>query len=103
MRRRLSLGAAAALAASLVLAACASAPAPAAAAPSEQAAPATPAAPTDSRDVAWDPEVKADFEKNVPKFVRALAKSKMEDMAREKGTYLVDRALYDEAMATYKR
>jgi hypothetical protein len=55
----------------------------------------------DERPVTWDPEVLADFNKNVPRFVKALAAQKMEEMARERGTYLVDRALYDEAMAKY--
>ena len=82
------------LAAALALSSCASEP---------KAAAGAEAAQTETREVLWDEAVKADFEKDVPKFVRALAKSKMEDMAREKGTYIVDRALYEEAMATYKR
>jgi hypothetical protein len=84
------------------LASCASAP-KAAQSPKAGQAATEPTAQVDAREVLWDPAVKADFEKDVPKFVRAIAKSKMEDMAREKGTYLVDRALYEEAMATYKR
>jgi hypothetical protein len=104
--RRAATCAIAVLAVSIALAGCASA-AQAASATNEASAQAKPAAAApaqvDAREVLWDPSVKADFEKDVPKFVRALAKSKMEDMAREKGTYLVDRALYEEAMATYKR
>jgi hypothetical protein len=57
----------------------------------------------DQKAVAWDPEVWADFQKDVPRFVRALAKEKMEEMARDKGSYFVDRDLYSEAMAQYKR
>jgi hypothetical protein len=83
------------------LAGCASAPLR-----SEAAAAASvpdPAPAPSEKAVTWDPEVLADFQKDVPRFVRALAKDKMEEMAREKGSYLVDRELYDAAFAEYKR
>ena len=35
--------------------------------------------------------------------MQALAKEKIEDMARENGSYYVDQALYEKAMAEYKR
>ena len=61
------------------------------------------AAPADQRPVLWDAAVAADFERDVPRFVKALAKSAIEDMARERGSYFVDRALYEEALAKFKR
>jgi hypothetical protein len=94
MRRAPGIAATALLAAA-VLAGCAVAPrtrAEDASAPVDQA-----------REVRWDDAVAADFEKDVPKFVKRLAKAKIEEMARVKGTYFVDRALYDEAMAANKR
>jgi Proto-chlorophyllide reductase 57 kD subunit. len=95
-----STRAVAALALMLGLVSCATAPAPA----KDEGKPATAAAAVDDqREVLWDQAVAADFEKDVPKFARKLAKKKLEEMARERGTYCVDRALYDEAMATYKR
>lgn len=90
------------------LVSCASAPVRPAAAPSAAAstapgqASAEPSS-TATKEVAWDPAVWADFQKDVPRFVRALAKDKIEEMARERGSYFVDRALYNEAMAEYKR
>jgi hypothetical protein len=59
------------------------------------------ASPDPDRAVTWDPTVWADFLKEVPKFVQKMAKKAMEDMARERGTYYVDRALYNEAKAKY--
>jgi hypothetical protein len=90
-----------AAAASAALCSCASPPSR----PADQPPPAASAgsAGAQEREVAWDESVQADFDREVPRFARKLAESKLEDMARDKGTFLVDRALYDEAMAQYKR
>ncbi|MEI6385647.1 MAG: hypothetical protein WCQ50_03365 [Spirochaetota bacterium] len=87
-----------ALIACLALAACATPPPPAPAAPVGETGEETVA---DETPVIWDAAVQADFDANVPRFVKALARQKMEELARERTTYLVDRALYDEAMAKY--
>lgn len=92
---------AAALAAALV--SCASAPARDASGAAPAMAPAPAASAAKEREVSWEAEVQADFGREVPRFAQKLAKAKIEEMARDKGTYLVDRALYDEAMAQYKR
>ncbi|MFZ4614666.1 MAG: PCP reductase family protein [Rectinemataceae bacterium] len=57
----------------------------------------------DETPVTWEPAVQADFDANVPRFVKALARQKIEELARERKTCLVDRALYDEAMAKYSK
>lgn len=85
------------LAACLAFAGCATSPPPAPAA--EEVAEAT----ADETPVTWEAAVQADFDANVPRFVKALARQKIEELARERKTYLVDRALYDEAMAKYSK
>jgi hypothetical protein len=107
VRRATAILAAAALAAILASApcSCAGTPEPAAGpAPATKTAPAQSAssggeADEHAREVAWDESVRADFSREVPRFAQKLAKAKLEEMARDNGTYFVDRALYDEAMA----
>jgi hypothetical protein len=103
-----------ALMVTLLAASCATRPAPATQAQAAQpaaaqaAAPAatpaaTPAAPAEEKPVTWDPAVWVAFQKEVPRFVQALAKEKIEEMARENGSYFVDQALYEKAMAEYRK
>jgi hypothetical protein len=109
MQRRILRPFGLALMVTLLGAGCATKPAPAtqaqaaqpAAAPTVAAASAAGAA--EEKPVTWDPAVWATFQKEVPRFVQALAREKIEDMARENGTYYVDQALYEKAMAEYKR
>ena len=110
MQRRIVRPAALALIVVLLAAGCATKPEPAAqpvqagqpAATVPAAATAAPSAEAE-KQVTWDPAVWAAFQKEVPRFVQALAKEKIEDMARENGSYYVDQALYEKAMAEYKR
>ena len=90
----------------LLAAGCATRHASAAGAPAAQ--PVQPAAiaaagTADEKPVTWDPAVWASFQKEVPRFVQALAKEKIEEMARENGSCYVDQALYEKAMAEYKK
>jgi len=110
MQRRIVRSAALALIFALLVASCATKLAPAAqpvqaGQPAAAAASAAPAAApaAEEKQVTWDPAVWANFQKEVPRFVQALAKEKIEDMARENGSYYVDQALYEKAMAEYKR
>jgi hypothetical protein len=96
--RALIVATAAAAILSSALCSCATPPAPAA-----EPAPAVASAASQEREVSWDESVRADFSREVPRFAQKLANAKLEEMARDKGTYFVDRALYDEAMAQYKR
>lgn len=108
MQRHIVRPAALALIATLLAAGCATKPAPSAQAqagqPAASAASAAAASSAEAeKQVTWDPAVWAAFQKEVPRFVQALAREKIEEMARENGSYYVDQALYEKAMAEYKR
>ena len=104
MQRRILRPFGLALMVTLLAAGCATKPAPAAHAQAAQpAAAASAAGAAEGKPVTWDPAVWATFQKEVPRFVQALAKEKIEEMARENGTCYVDQALYEKAMAEYRK